>query len=61
MFLILLNAGQNGQAWLISGADKKYLDQFVQGWIDVMTCTEIEKMTVVPADFVKPAKRTRYL
>ena len=35
-----LNSGQSGQAWLISGADKEYLDNFVQGWIDVMICMD---------------------
>jgi len=35
-----LNSGQNGQAWLISGADKNYLHEFVQGWINVMICLD---------------------
>jgi hypothetical protein len=51
-----LNLGQNGQAWLISGADKKYLDQFVQGWIDVMTCTDL-KGDGSPCGLCKACKR----
>ncbi|MDD7983834.1 hypothetical protein PQO01_02585 [Lentisphaera marina] len=35
-----LKSNMSGQAWLVSGADIDYLNQFVEGWIDVMICLD---------------------
>ena len=35
-----LRSNMSGQAWLVSGADVDYLNEFVEGWIDVMICLD---------------------
>ncbi|WDE96260.1 hypothetical protein PQO03_11130 [Lentisphaera profundi] len=35
-----LKSNQSGHAWIVSGADVEYLNEFVQGWIEVMICLD---------------------